>query len=338
MSQALLHDFLQTYFSVHFADEKVSEVSVNRPGEVFVARQGSHEMLRYLDERLTYQELIKFANLVAQSTDQKISEELPLLSANIPTLENAEKFYRIQFVRDPAVTKGTCAFSIRKPSLLNLPYEAYQGIFSSLTQQKEESEQDKHLFQLYEAGNFWEFLKYSVIYKKNIIISAGTDSGKTTLFNALLSLIPDYERIITIEDAKELTPTQKNVLQLYYSRGGQGKSNVTAQSLMEAVLRLRPNWTLQGEVRGAEAFTFLNLIASGHPAIATLHANSTSGALERMALMVMQGASTMTMEQVKEFVRQNIDVIVQMERTATGGYGCSAMYYKVWQDKQVRKQ
>lgn len=338
MSQALLHDFLADYFKDFFADAKVSEISVNRPGEIFVARQGSHEMVRHENPRLTYSELIKFFNLVAQSTSQKISEETPLLSAQIPTVENPDKFYRIQLLRDPAVTKNTCAFSIRKPALLNLPYEAYQNIFSGLTQQKDESDDDKHLYDLYEQGAFWEFLRYAVLYRKNIIISAGTDSGKTTLFNALIGLIPLWERIITIEDAKELTPTQLNILQLYYSRGGQGKARVTAQDLMEACLRLRPNRILAGEIRGAEAFTFLNLISSGHPgAITTVHANSPAGALDRMGLMVLQGDSTLTMDLVKEYVRQNIDVIVQMERTVTGGYGCSAMYYKGWHDKQTRK-
>ena len=107
---------------------------------------------------------------------------------------------------------------------------------------------------------------------------------------------------------------------------------------MEACLRLRPNRILAGEIRGAEAFTFLNLISSGHPgAITTIHANSPMGALDRMGLMVLQGDSTLTMDLVKEYVRQNIDVIVQMERTPSGGYGCSAMYYKGWEDKKLER-
>lgn len=335
MSNAVLFDFLETHFKEFFADDNVSEISVNKPYEIFVARKGSHEMIKYVDEKLSYEELLKFAKFVSVATEQKISEAQPLLSAVVPTLENPDKFYRIQVVRDPAVQEKHCAFSIRKPGTLNLPYEAYQDIFSQLSHNREESPQDKLLFNLYEQKNYWEFIKQAVLTKKNIIISAGTDSGKTTLFNALIALIPAWERIITIEDAKELTPTQENVLQLYYSRGGQGKAKVTAQELMEACLRLRPNRILAGEIRGAEAFTFLNLISSGHPgAITTIHANNPTSALDRMALMVLQNGTTLTTDQIKYFVRENIDVIIQMERTITGGYGCSAIYYKDWETKQ----
>lgn len=337
-STATLFDFIEDYFHEFFMDDDVSEISVNKPYEIFVAKKGSHEMIRHTNDKLSYPELLRFAKDVSVFTGQKISEEQPLLSAVIPTLSNPDKFYRIQIVRDPAVQEKHCAFSIRKPGTLNLQYEAYQDIFSRLNKNHEETPQDKNLFDLYERGDYWEFIKQAVLARKNIIISAGTDSGKTTLFNSLLSIIPSTERIITIEDAKELTPTQDNVLQLYYSRGGQGKAKVTAQDLMEACLRLRPNRILAGEIRGAEAFTFLNLISSGHPgAITTIHANNPISALDRMALMVLQNGTTLSTDQIKYFVRENIDVIIQMERTLSGGYGCSAIYYKDWETKKGNK-
>lgn len=350
---AALNHFLSTHFSEFFDDDKVTEISVNKPYEVFVARQGSHEMIRYENEKLSYKELTGFAMLVADSTKQKISAAQPLLSANIPTPKNPDKYYRIQFVRDPGVTQGHCAFSIRKPGLLNLPYEAYKPLFDECgvrlvatrgngidiasAKHIKISRKDKELYRLFDNGNLWEFIRLAVINKKNIFISAGTDSGKTTLFNALIGLIPLYERLITIEDAKELTPIHQNILQLYYSRGGQGMSSVTAQSLIEACLRLRPNRILMGEIRGSEAFAFLNLISSGHPgAISTLHANSAENALDRLAMMVGQSEeSRLTNDAVKDLVRQNIDIIIQMERTEDGGYSIADVRYSDWENKQV---
>ena len=132
MSSAVLHDFLNSHFSEFFADAKITELSVNRPGELFVAEQGNHEMRRLVREELTYSALIGFAKLVASFTNQKIDEATPLLSADIPTIENPDLRYRIQFVRDPAVNPNTCAFSIRKPSTFNYEaiHSAYQAMFA----------------------------------------------------------------------------------------------------------------------------------------------------------------------------------------------------------------
>lgn len=127
-------------------------------------------------------------------------------------------------------------------------------------------------------------------------------------------------------------------MQLYYSRGGQGKAKVTAQTLMEACLRLYPKRILLGEIRGAEAFTYLNLISSGHDgSIATLHANDPINAIDRLTLMVLQAGTTLTSDQVKMFVKQSIDIIVQLGRTETGGYGCSAIYFKTFEDLKNEK-
>ena len=179
--------------------------------------------------------------------------------------------------------------------------------------------------------------RYSQDRKIHIVAAPG--SGKTTFFNSIIhDCIPLGERLITIEDAKELRPPHENTLQLYYSRGGQGKAKVDAQSLMEACLRLYPKRILLGEIRGAEAFTYLNLISSGHGgSIATLHANDPLNAIERLTLMVLMAGTTLTSDQVKSFVKQSVDIIVQLGRTETGGYGCSAIYFKAYEDFKNEK-
>lgn len=323
MSIKLLLDNMNRYFGDYIHADGVSEVSVNKPQEVFVAHQGKHGMTRYDVPSLTYDNLRTLVDLIATSSHQVCNEKNPLLSANLAIDE--QQMYRIQCAVPAVVQEGHVALSIRKPSLLNRPYDDYKGMLNVLKKAREQED----LLDLYNNKDYFEFLAQAVKCKLNIVISAGTDSGKTTLFNSLIGLVRMDDRIITIEDARELRPPQENVLQLYYSRGGQGVNKVTPQDLLEACLRLRPNRIFPGELRGAEAFTFLQVIASGHPgAITTIHANSAESALDRLALMVLQNQTTLTTEQVKAFVVANVDVIVQLARTDEGGYACSEVYYK----------
>lgn len=338
MSVALLHNIMKIDFGEAFEDDDVTEISVNKPYEFFIAKKGCKGMQRIEQPKLSYKRLKAFADLIATNTHQKISDETPLLSAQIESVKHKDLFYRIQVVKDPAVYQGRIALSIRKPSIMSLEYDIYRDMFDGLKAYHGMSPADEELLGLYENGEFWQFVKRAVQLKKNVLISAGTDSGKTTLFNSLIKLIDMNERIITIEDAKELDPPQPNTLQLYYSRGGQGTSKASAQHLMEACLRLRPERIFLGEIRGDEAFMFLNLISSGHPgAIATIHADTPELALDRMSLMVLRAGTTLNAEQVKEFVRQNIDVIIQLKRTPTGGYGCENIYYKGYAEKKGLK-
>ena len=115
----------------------------------------------------------------------------------------------------------------------------------------------------------------AITMKKNIIISGGTSTGKTTFTNAALRAIPNDERLITVEDAREIDLQHPNRVHLLASKGGQGRANLTTQDLIEACLRLRPDRIIVGELRGAEAFSFLRAINTGHPgSISTLHADT----------------------------------------------------------------
>lgn len=333
MSVLVLHD-LKKAFGADLENEEITEISVNKPFEYFVAIKGTRYMTKRKNPDLTYDLLKRLAEGIATHTDQKISEAQPSLSAQIESPDYEGLFYRIQFVRDPAVTSGTIALSIRKPSILSLHYDVYKPILNAIQPFSKISTKDKELIELYEKRDFFEFIRKAVAYGKNIIISAGTGSGKTTFFNSLIHhCIPLGERLITIEDAKELRPPHENTLQLYYSRGGQGKSKIDAQALMEACLRLFPDRILLGEIRGSEAFTYLNLISSGHGgSIATLHANDPINAIERLTLMVLMAGTTLTSDQVKAFVTDSVEIIVQLGKTDTGGYGCKEIYFKAYED------
>lgn len=303
--------------------EAVTEISVNTPTEIWIARQGEAYMERHAAEDLSRDVLLELARQVATSTDQEVSRERPLLSAELPS------GYRVQFVLPPAAGRHV-ALSIRKPAVLDLTLDDYErsGAFE-LTNRltSEEAANERALREAYAGSEFAAFVRLAVRMRKNILISAGTDTGKTTLLNAMLKEIPRRERLVIIEDTRELRPPQQNVVRLFYSRGEQGLARVTAQDLCEAALRLRPDRILLGELRGKEAFTYLRTINSGHPgSITTIHSDSPQLAFEQLALMVMQGFPSIDKTLVVDYVRSIIPIVIQGRR-AGGRRFISEIYY-----------
>lgn len=323
MSIVALETYLKPLKAV-FEKEGVSEVSINRPREAWVEVYG--EMERFEIPEFDLDHLKALARLVAQSTEQKVSEENPLLSANLPD------GYRIQVVFPPAAEHGTVAFSIRKQTVLNMDLDSYEklGAFRTTAVRQIESELDKELRRLLDAGEYKEFIRKAVIGRKNIIISGGTSTGKTTFLNAVLKAIPVTERIITCEDAREINLDHiPNHVHLIASKGGQGRAQVTTQDLIEACLRLRPDRIMVGELRGKEAFSYLRAVNTGHPgSISTLHADTPLLAMEQLILMIMQAGLGITREQIKEYVEDIVNVIVQLKRGEKGQRYISQIHYR----------
>ncbi len=318
---------LDTYLTPlkkYFDQPGVSEISINRPKEIWVEVGG--DMSRYDVPELDLEHLKSLGRLVAQSTEQKISEEMPLLSATLP------EGYRIQVVFPPACEVSTIAMSIRKQTIMSLDLDQYEaiGAFQNTIVKKEENLVDKRLRALLNAGAVKDFLKEAILAKKNIIISGGTSTGKTTFLNAALKVIPPTERIITCEDAREIIiPHIPNRVHLIASKGGQGRAQVTMQDLIEACLRLRPDRLMLGELRGKEAFTFMRAVNTGHPgSISTLHADTPALAMEQLILMIMQAGLGINREQIKSYVENVINVIVQLKRGARGMRYVSEVYFK----------
>lgn len=292
------------------AEEGVNEIMINRPGEAFVEKFGEMEDVEIPSYNFAY--LLKLASLVASYSTQRISESEPLLSAILPQGE------RIQIVLPPACDMGTVAMAIRKPSVLDYSLSDYgnQGAFDHVTFEKKTlTEQDRHLMQLKKDWNIEEFIRMAVRYRKNIVLSGGTSSGKTTFLNAIVKEIPLHERIITIEDVRETKLPHRNKVHLLYSKGGQGKASVTAQDHLQVCLRMRPDRILPSEIRGAEAFDFLEAINSGHPgSMTSMHANSAAEAEKRLVFMCMRANTGMTKEQLSDYICSVVDVIIQFER------------------------
>lgn len=288
----------------------LTDIYINRPGEVWLETQGGY-IERAEVQELNFNVLLRLARQIAATTDQGISREHPLLAASLPTGE------RVQIVIPPA-TRGNIAFAIRKHVASGLSLEDYSdeageptGLLSKGTPESSSR---------VSTENFATSpirLREAVRQRRNILVSGGTSSGKTTFLNALLREIPGDERLIFIEDTPELQSHHENSVSLIANRGVMGEAAITAEDLLIAALRMRPDRIILGEIRGSEAVTFLRAINTGHPgSLSTIHADSPVRAIDQLALLVLQTGIRMSWEDVVTYARRSIDIIVQLKRGA----------------------
>jgi type IV secretion system protein VirB11 len=299
----------------------VLELCINRPGELLLETTGGWKTLSAPE--MTQERCLSLATAVATFCDQQINQERPLLSATLPSGE------RIQFVIPPAVTRGTVSITVRKPSHLIKRLDDFErdGLFERTATARTADGVlpfERELLALKDAGRYADFLRLAVRKHQTIVVSGKTGSGKTTFMKGLCEEVPKHERLITIEDTAELTlPHHPNVVHLYYSKDAQGTARVTAKSLLEACLRMKPDRIFLAEVRGDECFYFVRLAASGHPgSITSVHAGSCALALEQMALMIREssGGAGLRMDEIKRLLGIVIDVIVQFDRDERGRF------------------
>lgn len=318
---------LQVYLkpiTILLSKDGVNEVSINEPNEAWVEKMG--DMFRVNLPGYDSSHLKSLARLIAESTDQKISEETPLLSATLPSGE------RVQVVFPPACENHTVILSIRKKSQLSWTLEDYDkmGAFDNTATEAIKDENNVILSRLLKANRIKDFLYHAILSRKNIIISGGTSTGKTTFTNACLRAIPKVERLISVEDAREIElEGHPNKVHLLASKGGQGRAKVNTQDLIETCLRLRPDRIIVGELRGSEAFSFLRAINTGHPgSISTLHADTPDMAIQQLKLMVMQAGLGMPPEDILSYIKNVVDIVVQLKRGEKGRRFISQVYFK----------
>lgn len=290
--------------------DTVTEIMVNRPGEVWVEDARNAGMTRVecpeIDDRLVQ----RLAEQVARVSHQGINREHPLLGATLP--DGA----RVQFCGPPASRKHW-TMAIRRHRRLDLPLDAYDA--GPLGQAVEPAMPDKQQQPI-------DFLREAIRNRKTILISGGTSTGKTTFLNAMLQEIPRHERVVLVEDTPELKLPGENGVGLVAVKGELGEAKVTANELLQAALRLRPDRIVLGELRGAESVSFLRAINTGHPgSFSTIHANSLRGALEQLSLMVMQTGIGLTRDDTIQYAASVIDVIVQLGRNNEGKRGIIAI-------------
>ncbi len=296
-------------FQPLLGDALVTEIMVNRPGEVWAERAGEG-MVRHMDPRIDDQLLRRLAEQVARLSNQGINRNQPLLSGRLP--DGA----RVQFVA-PSATRGHWALAIRRHRLVDVPLSAY----AALSPTSDDGWRGRDPMQDPAA-----YLTAAIKARRTILVSGGTSTGKTTFLNALLRQMPEQERLVVVEDTPEISLSAPNALGLVAVKGEMGEARVTANDLLQAALRLRPDRIVLGELRGEEAVSFLRAVNTGHPgSVSTIHANSPTGALQQLALMVMQTGFNLSVQDTIAYARSVVDVIVQLDRRE-GQRGISAIW------------
>ena len=293
--------------------EDATDIFINRPGEVWV------ESLDGRIERITVPELghaalERLVRQIANLSHQGINREHPLLSATLP--DGA----RVQVVIPPA-TRGEIAIAIRKHVVADLTLDDYaRGGALRDTRVGGLAAREPAPDSIADA-DVLTLLRAAVRERRNILVSGGTSTGKTTFLNALIKEIPAHERLIFIEDTPELQYRHQNAVGLVAVKGALGEARVTAEDLLQAALRMRPDRIIVGEIRGSEAYAFLRAVNTGHPgSLTTIHADSPQGAIEQLALIILQSGVQLRREDVVAYVSNVVDVFVQLKRGSGGRY------------------
>jgi type IV secretion system protein VirB11 len=313
------------------SDPEVTELCINRPKEAFIeTRRGwERRALAFAD----FDWCRRLAKLIANASRQRVDEASPLLSASLPTGERA------QVVLPPATTAGTVAITLRRPSdtVWTLQELAQRGIFRSTRRSTAAlDDNEQQLLKLLKEEQYEAFMRLAVATRKNILVSGPTGSGKTTWTKALIREIPSDERLITIEDARELVlDSHPNHVRLFYSKDDQGLARVTPKQLLESCLRMKPDRILLAELRAEEAFDYLRNVNSGHPgSITSIHAGSCEFAFEQLVLLVKQsaGGRELARGDIKSLLYLLVDVVIQF-----GIRGHERFIKEVWYEPERRR-
>jgi type IV secretion system protein VirB11 len=295
-----------------FAREDVTECVINQPYEVGIETRAGWEWFEVPE--FDYKWLRKLCDLMAGVTRQDVDAEHPVVSSVLPGGA------RVQCLVPPAVPPDTVSITIRKASSAawSLQDFEHQGLFRSTRAADSMMSPDDHeLAALRDQARWREFFQRAVETRKNILISGATGSGKTSFAKGLIRLIPAHERLLTIEDTRELVVPHRNVVHMSYAKDGNSLQKIGAKELLESALRMRPDRILLQELRDGTAFFYLRNVNSGHPgSITTVHGNSAEGALEQLTLLVKEspGGADLHRDDIRGLLAALVDIVVQMRR------------------------
>ena len=314
---ALQLNFLMKPLSPWLDDPATEELCINRPRELFVRQRGA---FRAEPAPLEYPDLEDIATLAGALRKQDVGPRNPLCATELPGGE------RLQICMPPAVPAGTLSMTIRKPgssvSPLAAVTERYQAPqWNQWNGRREAMLRDYGaLLALYDAGDLHPFLEKCVTSRLTILLCGATGSGKTTMSKTLIGAIPMSERLITIEDTLELVLPQPNHVRLLYAKDNIGLSRVTAELLLQASLRMKPDRILLQELRDDAAWTYINEVVSGHPgSITTIHGRNPEQAFKRLFALVKgspQGGQWDDRTLI-DFLSSAVDVIIPFHNEGT---------------------
>lgn len=315
-----INTFLKTTGLQAFLEQDgVTEIIVNRPFEIITE---SHEGWKYHDAPgASYSDLLDLAITINgyNESAEPLDAANPIKSLVMPAGE------RMQVIMPPACEAGCLSVTIRKPSLTRFSLDDYiqSGRFANVRfagkTTAELTDTQRRLLDLSERArendaDFKAFFQAAVDARLNFLVVGGTGSGKTTIAKAIADLFPRERRIITIEDVHEMPlPYHRNHVHLFYKRGG-----VQARYLIEAAMRMKPDHIFLAELRGDEAWSYLEALNTGHEgSITTIHANNTYASFARLASIVKQSTVGLTLDYdfVLKTIKTSIDVVLFFNHT-----------------------
>jgi pilus assembly protein CpaF len=273
-------------------DPTINEIMVNSFDKIYVEKRGQLVLLpmRFRSD----EQVVQVIKRIVAPIGRRIDESVPLVDARL------KDGSRVNAIIAPLAVSGP-TLTIRRFSAK--PFTSDQLIkFGSTTAQ------------------LIEFLRASVITKKNLLISGGTGTGKTTFLNMLSNYIPDGERIITVEDTAELKLLAEHWIRLESRPPNiEGKGEITIRDLIKNCLRMRPDRIIVGECRGAEALDMLQAMNTGHEgSLATLHANTPRDAISRLSAMCLMAGTDLPMNVLIEMISSAVNIFVQITRFPDG--------------------
>ncbi|WP_329282522.1 CpaF family protein [Streptomyces sp. NBC_00691] len=272
-------------------DASITEIMVNGPDQIFIERAGRVELLPL--RFASHDQLMQTIERIVSTVNRRVDESNPMVDARLPSGE------RVNVIIPPLSLTGATLTIRRFPRAYTLHEMIGLGSL------------DEQMLLL---------LSGLVQAKFNLIVSGATGTGKTTLLNALSGLVPDGERIITIEDSAELQLQQSHVIRLEARPPNiEGRGAITIRDLVRNSLRMRPDRIIVGEVRGGETLDMLQAMSTGHDgSLATVHANSAEDALMRLQTLASMSEVKVPFEALRDQINSAVDVLVQLTRHPDG--------------------
>lgn len=288
------------------ADPSVSEIMINGHNTIFIERAGVLE--RWPGAFTNEEQLMQTIDRIVSTVNRRVDESSPMADARLPADSRMPRGARVNVVLPPLALDGPTVTIRLFPQAISLE-------------------------RLIEWGSITEplarLLRLCVMARFNIVVSGGTGSGKTTMLNALSSFISTNERIVTVEDAAELSLNQPHTVRLETRPpNAEGRGQVTIRDLVRNALRMRPDRIVVGECRGGEALDMLQAMNTGHEgSLTTVHANTAEDALSRLETLATMADVQIPFQAIRDQVNSAIDMIVQLGRGADGGRRVTEVAY-----------